>query len=141
MQRISLILFGVLLATAPLGQTFHRQASGEPEIPGVKLVGAIRLLNTNEYRYRDENGRFADRDKMLAFLRQKDLLSKSPIDLENPTPYELAIATTSDGTSCQRKQSKLWQGRLANGIWKTSLPAYHHPHPYPTSSYENLLRR
>ena len=101
MKRISLMLFGVLLTTAPLGQTVHRQVSGEPEIPTGKLVNAIRLLNTNEYRYKNENGRFADRDEMLAFLRQKDRLSKSPIDLENPTPYELAITTTSDGTHYQ----------------------------------------
>ena len=101
MKRISLLLFGVLLATALLGQALDRQISGQPEISNGKLVNAIRLLNTHEFRYKNENGRYADRDKMLAFLRQKDVLSKSPIDLENPAPYELAITTASDGMHYQ----------------------------------------
>jgi hypothetical protein len=48
-----------------------------------------------------ENRRFADRDQMLAFLRQNGPSSKSPIDLENPKPYELSITTTSDGMHYQ----------------------------------------
>lgn len=61
------MLFGVLLATAPLGQTIHRQLSGQPEIPTGNLVNAIRLLNTSEYSYKNENGRFADRDQNAHF--------------------------------------------------------------------------
>ena len=38
---------------------------------------------------------------MLAFLRQKGFLSKSPVDLENPSPYELAKTTTLDGMHYQ----------------------------------------
>jgi hypothetical protein len=61
----------------------------------------MRLLNTAEYSYEDENGRFATRDEMVAFLRQQGILSKSPIDLENPKPYELDVITSSDGTHYQ----------------------------------------
>jgi hypothetical protein len=101
MKKTSLMLFVVLLGAVLLGESAPRQVSAQPEIPTGKLVNAIRLLNTNEFSYKHENGRFADRDQMLAFLRQKDLLSKPPIDLENPAPYELAITTTSDGTHYQ----------------------------------------
>jgi len=48
-----------------------------------------------------ENRRFADRDQMLAFLRQNRFLSKPPIDLQNPKPYELSITATSDGMHYQ----------------------------------------
>ena len=38
---------------------------------------------------------------MLGFLRTKGCLSKSPIDLENPKPYELTITTSPDGQHYQ----------------------------------------
>ena len=101
MKKTSLMLFVVLLGAVLFGESTPRQVSAQPEIPTGKLVNAIRLLNTLEVSYEHENGRYADRDKMLPFLRQKGLLSKSPIDLQNPTPYELAITTTSDGTHYQ----------------------------------------
>jgi hypothetical protein len=100
MKKIGLLLFGILLGVVVLAQTIPRQVGGS-EISTGKLVNTLRLLNTNEYSYQHENHQFADRDQMLAFLRQKDLLSKSPVDLENPNPYELAITTTSDGMHYQ----------------------------------------
>jgi hypothetical protein len=101
MKRIGPMLFGVLLGVVLLGKAIPRQASGQQEIPTEKLVNALRLLNTQEYSYMHENRRFADRDQMLAFLRQNGPSSKSPIDLENPKPYELSITTTSDGMHYQ----------------------------------------
>jgi hypothetical protein len=101
MKKTSLMLFVILLGAVLVGESTPRQVSAQPEIPTVKLVNAIRLLNTHEVSYKQENGRYADRDQMLTFLHQKGLLSKSPIDLENPNPYELAITTTSDGTHYQ----------------------------------------
>jgi hypothetical protein len=102
MKRIGLILFAFLLGLVLLdGEAVPRQVSGQPEMPTEKLVNALRLLNTHEYSYIHENHRFADRDQILAFLRQKGMLSKSPIDLENLKPYELAITTTSDGMHYQ----------------------------------------
>lgn len=102
MKKTSLMLFVVLLGAVLFGESAPRQSfRPEIEIPTGKLVNAIRLLNAHEVSYKHENGRYADRDQMVAFLRQKGLLSKSPIDLENPTPYELAITTTSDGTRYQ----------------------------------------
>jgi hypothetical protein len=34
---------------------------------------------------------------MLTFLRTNGILSRSPIDFENPKPYELAVTTSLDG--------------------------------------------
>lgn len=101
MKKTSLMLFVILFGAVLFGGSTSQQVSAQPEIPTGKLVNAIRLLNTYDASYEHENGRYADRDQMLAFLRQKGLLSKSPIDLENPTPYEMAITTTSDGTHYQ----------------------------------------
>ncbi|MGC2831998.1 MAG: hypothetical protein WB627_06085 [Candidatus Acidiferrum sp.] len=101
MKRISLMFVSILLGVVLLGEANAQQASGQPEITTKNLVNALRLLNTQEYSYKGENGRFADRDQMLSYLRQKGLLSRSPIDLENPKPYELAINISSDGTHYQ----------------------------------------
>jgi len=101
MKKISLMFVSMLLGVVLLGEANARQASGQPEITTGKLVNALRLLNTHEYSYKNENGRFADRDQMLSYLRQKGLLSKSPVDLENPKPYELAITISSDGMHYQ----------------------------------------
>jgi len=101
MKRIIPVVFCCLLGIVPAGQAGPRQMSGQPEIPKEKLVNALRLLNTAEYSYMQTNHRFAARAEMLTFLREKDILSKSPIDLENPEPYELAINTSSDGMHYQ----------------------------------------
>jgi hypothetical protein len=66
-----------------------------------KLVDAVRLINTQEYSYQHDNGRFADRDEMLSYLHKKDLSKQSPIDLENKESYELTIIASSDGKHYQ----------------------------------------
>ena len=101
MKKINLMFVSILLGVVLLGEANARQASGQPEITTGKLVNALRLLNTHEYSYKNENGRFADRDQMLSYLRQKGLLSRSPVDLENPKPYELAVTISSDGMHYQ----------------------------------------
>jgi hypothetical protein len=101
MKKISLMFVCILLGVVLLGEANARQTSGQPEITTGKLVNALRLLNTHEYSYKNENSRFADRDQMLSYLRQKELLSRSQIDLENPKPYELAITVSSDGMHYQ----------------------------------------
>ena len=101
MKKISLMFVCILLGVVLLGEANARQASGQSEITTGKLVNALRLLNTHEYSYKNENSRFADRDQMLSYLRQKELLSRSQIDLENPKPYELAITISLDGMHYQ----------------------------------------
>jgi hypothetical protein len=99
MKRDYLALFcGLLVVT---GVAISPQVNGQTEIPTEKLVGALRTLNTAEYSYRGETGRFAHLEEMLAFLRKKGDLSRSPIDFENPKPYELSITTSPDGMHYQ----------------------------------------
>ena len=131
MKRSSLALLCGLLAILVTAAAIPPLVNGQAEIPTEKLVNALRLLNTQEYLYRHETGRFASRDELLTFLRTKGLLSQSPtdlakpkarfvsrqemstslqtnkplrdspIDLENPKPYELRITTSLDGMHYQ----------------------------------------
>jgi hypothetical protein len=101
MKRNVLLLLGSTLGILVMAVASSPHVSGEPEIPSEKLVNTIRLLNTQEYNYRQEAGRFATREELLTFLRKKNLLSKSPIGLESPKPYELAIGTSPDGMHYQ----------------------------------------
>jgi len=100
MKKIMSMLFAVTLSSVLIGKAIPQQASGT-EIPTDKLVGVLRTLNTAEFMYRGDNGRFADRDQLLVFLKQKGPSSKFLIDIENPGPYELAITTTADGMHYQ----------------------------------------
>jgi len=131
MKRSSVALLCGFLGTLATAVTIPSQVTGQAEIPTEKLVYALRLLNTEEYSYRHETGRFASRDELLTFLRTKGLLSESPtdlakpkarfvfreemstslptnkplsdspIDLENPKPYELRVTTSLDGMHYQ----------------------------------------
>ena len=92
-----------------VGAGASSQVNGQREVSNEKLVNAIRLLNTQEYTYRHENGRFATLQEMLSFLRTKGILSKLPIDIENPKPYELAITKSPDA-----KHYRITLKRLAN---------------------------
>ena len=63
MKKINLMFVCILLGVVLHGEAKARQASGQPEITTGKLVNALRLLNTHEYSYKNENSRFADRDQ------------------------------------------------------------------------------
>jgi hypothetical protein len=101
MKRNFLALLCGLLGLLMTAVAIPPRMNGQAEVPSEKLVIALRLLNTEEYSYRDETGRFATREQMLTFLRKKGCLSESPIDLEKPNPYELSIATSPDGMHYQ----------------------------------------
>jgi hypothetical protein len=73
-------------------------AAGEPEIPTAKLVNTMRFLNKQHMLYRHEKHHFARQEELLAFLRQKNLLRKSAVDLENPTRYQVQITTNPGAT-------------------------------------------
>jgi hypothetical protein len=100
MKRTCLVLCAFLGVLAT-GSAIPSQVSGPDQVSNTKLVNALRLLNTQEYVYRQEIGRFASREEMLTFLRTKGILSRSPIDLENPQPYELVVTTSPDGMHYQ----------------------------------------
>lgn len=89
MKTVSFAMFCGLLVVLVTEVAIFPQANGRTETPAEELVVALRTLNTTEYSYREENGRFANREEMLAFLRkEKCVSSKGAIDLENPKPYE-----------------------------------------------------
>lgn len=102
MNRGVFLMANVFLALCLTGSATQKQEiGGEPEIPTAKLVNTMRFLGTSEVTYRSENGRYASRAELLVFFRQKNLLGKSPIDLENPEPYQVQITTDLDGTHYQ----------------------------------------
>ena len=102
MNRGVFLMANVFLALCLTGSAKQKQGvGGEPEIPTAKLVNTMRFLGTSEVTYSSENGRFASRAELLVFLRQKNLLGKSPLDLENPEPYQVQITTDLDGTHYQ----------------------------------------
>jgi hypothetical protein len=105
-EEINLMFVSILLGVVLLGEANARQASGQLEIATGKLVNALRLLNTHEYSYKNENGRFADRDQMLSYLRQKGLLSRSPVDLANPKPYEPILGRREVGADRATRQPR-----------------------------------
>jgi hypothetical protein len=102
MNRGLFLMANFVLALCLSGSVAQqREAGGEPEIPTAKLVNTIRLLNTAQVTYLSTNGRFASQRELLDFFRQKNLLGKSPLDLENPAPYQVQITTNADGTHFQ----------------------------------------
>lgn len=100
MKKFCLVLCAFLGVLAT-GSAVPSHVSGPDEVFKAKLVNALRILNTQEYVYRQEIGRFASREEMLTFLRTKGILSRSPIDLENPKPYKLVVTTSPDGMHYQ----------------------------------------
>jgi hypothetical protein len=101
-KRRVFLMGNLVLALSLMGSATQKQeVGGDPEIPTAKLVTTMRLLTTEQMNYRDENHRFASHDELLAFLRQTHCLSESPLNLENPAPYQVQITTNPDATHYQ----------------------------------------
>ena len=101
MNRIIPVVLCALLGIVLTGETIPDQVNGQPEISTEKLVGAMRTLNTAEVSYYvNGNRRYADRDQLLAYLRQQGYLGNesSPVDSQ---PSELRITTSWDGQHYQ----------------------------------------
>lgn len=99
MTRGVFLMANLVLALCLTGSAAQEQeGAGEPEIPTAKLVDTMRLLNTAEVSYRGGTGRFPRQGELLAFFRQRNLLGKSPLDLENPAPYKIQVTTSPDAT-------------------------------------------
>src|SRR5690242_14031572 len=96
-KRRVFLMGNLVLAVSLVGSATQKPAvGGGPEIPTAKLVTTMRLLNTEQVNYQDENHRFASHNELIAFLRQTHCLGKSPLDLENPAPYQVQITTNPD---------------------------------------------
>lgn len=102
MNRGVFLTANFVLALCLMGSAAQQQeVGGESEIPTAKLVNTMRILNTEEVTYSSTNHRFASREELLAFLRQENVLGKSPLDLDNPAPYQVQITTNPDATHFQ----------------------------------------
>ncbi len=101
MMKVFPILFCGLVGISLAGPAIPHQSAGQSEVSAAKPVNTLRLLNTEEYSYKQQNHRFAALNELLSFLRQQGGLSKSPVDLENPNPYVLAITTSPDADHYQ----------------------------------------
>jgi hypothetical protein len=97
MNRICVALLCGFLGPVGAAVAIPSQVNKQAEAPTEKLVATLRLLNTQEVLYYHEIRRFASHDELLTFLRTKGTLGQSPIDLDSPGPYELAITTSADG--------------------------------------------
>jgi hypothetical protein len=112
--RFSATLF---LAFSLVGAPISPQGiSGQTDVPTPALVKTVRLLNTQEMSYRGKNQRFANWDELLVFIRQKNLLSDSGLDLENPKPYEVRVTTNPDATHYQITIRRLLE-QIDNSHW------------------------
>jgi hypothetical protein len=101
MKRVSFAMFCGLLVILATGVAIFPPANAQTEIASEKLVVTLRVLNTSEYSYREEYGRFANCEELRAFLRQNGYKRMAVIDLENPKPYELEITTSRGGEQYQ----------------------------------------
>ena len=100
-RRVSLMA-SLVLAMCLSGSTTQTQETGvEGGIPTAKLLTSMRVLNTAQVSYEYENHRYASQDELVAFLRQKNLLVKSPLNLENPALYQVQVTTNPSATHYQ----------------------------------------
>jgi hypothetical protein len=96
-----------LMANVVFAMCLSGSATQTPEtrveagLPTAKLVTTMRVLNTAQASYQEENHRFASQDQLAAYLRQKNWLGKSPLNLENPAPYQVQVTTDPNATHYQ----------------------------------------
>jgi hypothetical protein len=120
MKRIGLVLCS-FLGILGTGTAIPSQVNGQAELSTEKLVNALRVINTSQVPYYRETGRFANREEMLSFLRTKGI--RSPIDLENPKPYELTITTSPDGMHYQITLKRTYD-RNDDSTWGCKTAAF-----------------
>jgi hypothetical protein len=65
-----------------------------------KRLVILRMLNTLEYNYQEEHGRFGDRAELLAYFRQSGATERAD-RLEHLQPYQLTVTTSLDGAHYQ----------------------------------------
>ena len=94
-------ILAVLLVALALGLFTSRMRSQQTTRPEdaqvLQRLGIVRSLDTEEVNYQATHARFADRDEIVAFLRERGS-RKLVGEIEHPEPYELAIITNRDGS-------------------------------------------
>jgi hypothetical protein len=92
------------LSCAVLGLVFTLAATNAPQENKSealsKRVVILRMLNTLEYNYQDEHGRFGDREELLAYFRQTGATEKAD-RLDHLQSFQLSATTSLDGAHYQ----------------------------------------
>jgi hypothetical protein len=92
------------LSCAVLGLVFTLSATNAREEDKwealSKRVVILRMLNTLEYNYQDEHGRFGERGDLLAYFRQTGATEKAD-RLEHLQSFQLSVTTSLDGAHYQ----------------------------------------
>lgn len=102
MNRRVFLTASLVLALCLTGSATQTQETTSPAaLPTAKLVTTMRLLNTEQMNYRNKNHRFANQDELVTFLRESNMLGKSPLNLENPAPYQVQVTTDPNATHYQ----------------------------------------
>jgi hypothetical protein len=92
------------LSCAVLGLIFTLAATNTREEDKSEAVSKrlvmLRALNTLEYNYQEQYGRFGDREQLLAYFRQSGA-TEGADRLEHLQSFQLAVITSSDGAHYQ----------------------------------------
>jgi hypothetical protein len=92
-----------LLSGALLGLIFTPAANTQEEDKSEQVskhLGMLRTLNTLEFSYRDQYGRFGDREQILAYFRESGA-TKGMERFEHLQSFQLSVTTSSDGAHYQ----------------------------------------
>ena len=92
------------LSCAVLGLIFTLAATNTREEDKSEAISKrlvmLRTLNTLEYNYQEQYGRFGDREQLLAYFRQSGA-TEGADRLEHLQSFQLSVTTSSDGAHYQ----------------------------------------
>jgi hypothetical protein len=77
-------------------------------------LAVIRSLNTLEFNYREQQGRFADREQLLAFFRDQGATTGLE-KLEHLQPFQLSVIASPDGAHYQMSLTPSLEETNKNG--------------------------
>ena len=58
----------------------------------------MSTLNTPEYSYKAEFGRFATREELLSYLPKQVDMARIPVNLSDPAVVDVRVTTSQDGS-------------------------------------------
>jgi len=93
----------LFLLCVVLGFIFTLAANTREEVKSEavsKRVVMLRTLNTLEYNYKDQYGRFGNRDQLLAYFRQSGA-TEAADRFDHLQSFQLSVTTSLDGSHYQ----------------------------------------
>jgi hypothetical protein len=98
MRKLFSLSCAVIGLIFTLGSTNPREGDKSEAVS--KHLGMLRTLTTLEYNYREQYGRFGDREQLLAYFRQSGA-TEGADRLEHLQSFQLSVNTSSDGAHYQ----------------------------------------